>query len=303
MATNNILSQNLMPMLRNNSDTLLRTGLGLLSGSTGPEQAKLAAQGFLQGRQQNRTKQYIEQNFPDLAGAVNSGILTPADAFKLAMEQRKPKTPIEINGRLVDPTDYRVLADFSTPQRPQETFQMVAPEEAKSLGLPPGAYQRSSTDGKISTIGSGAGNVNNQLPAEMGARIGLGDQFLQELPQIKNKVRAGVVTGITGRSALMAGVGEPAEIWRRVETGRDALVRNLTGAGMAVSEAQNQAARYQISPLDSIETQISKLEGLERDLIATREGAIAARSGGISSGSQPTGGNRTSTGATWSVVE
>lgn len=121
-----------------------------------------------------------------------------------------------------------------------------------------------------------------QLPAEMGARIGLGRQFLSELPGIRERVRR-FDAGDFANLAL--GRGEAGEIWRRIETGRDALVRNLTGAGMGVQEAQNQAARYQISAADiatgGVETMLSKLEGLERDLRATEQGAIGARTGDL----------------------
>lgn len=77
--------------LRNNSQGLTQAGVGLLSGRTGPEQFALGAQGFAQGQQQNKTAQYIEQNFPELGQAVKAGVLTPADAFKMATEARTKK--------------------------------------------------------------------------------------------------------------------------------------------------------------------------------------------------------------------
>ena len=123
------------------------------------------------------------------------------------------------------------------------------------------------------------------LPAEMGARIGMGDQFLKELPDIKKRVDK---MGAADRANLALGRGEAAEIWRRIETGREALVRNLTGAGMAQAEAENAAARYQISSTDQIGTMQSKLEGLKRDLEAVRSGAIQGK-GGTMSATPPTG--------------
>lgn len=121
-----------------------------------------------------------------------------------------------------------------------------------------------------------AGAGVSQLPGEMGARIGLGDQFLTELPGIRNQVTRWTAGE---RAQFAAGMGKPAEVWRRMETGKEALIRQLTGAGMQLAEAQNQAARYQLRADDSPETIVSKIDGLERDLLAVRSGAIGARSG------------------------
>lgn len=120
------------------------------------------------------------------------------------------------------------------------------------------------------------------LPAEMGSRIGLGDAFLKDLPKVRQQIESGEVNSVIERGQLAAGAGKPAAIWRQIESGKEALVRNLTGAGMSMSEAQNQAARYQISSTDSKETMLDKLAGLERDLIATRQGAIGAKTGQLS---------------------
>ncbi len=117
------------------------------------------------------------------------------------------------------------------------------------------------------------------LPAELGGRIGLGDQFLREYEGIKKGVSK---MGYADDVNLALGRGDAAGLWRRIETGREALVRNLTGAGMAQAEAENAAARYQISPTDRTETKLAKLDGLRRDLEATRAGAIAGKSGKLS---------------------
>ena len=88
-----------MPAIHNNSQTLLQTGLGLLSGQTGPQQAALGAQGFASARQameekqkQNRTLQFLQQQFPEIASYVQAGM--PAnEALKLAYEQKHAQTP------------------------------------------------------------------------------------------------------------------------------------------------------------------------------------------------------------------
>lgn len=277
----------IMDFLRNNSDALMSTGAGLLGGGNTQEQISGGMQGFVQARRQNKTLNMLRKENPELAQAVENGALSGNDAFKLhysqKMEAQKPKNPIEINGRLVDPTNYQVLADFSTkPEGLKPTDDMREYEFAKGQG-----FDGNFTDYMTQMKKASAMNINNggvQLPAEMGARIGLGDQFTSELPGIKDQIKDGAISGPIERAQFAAGVGTPAQIWRRIETGKEALVRNLTGAGMAQAEAENQAARYQISATDSADTMLQKLEGLERDLNATRSGAIGARTGNLSNG-------------------
>lgn len=115
-----------------------------------------------------------------------------------------------------------------------------------------------------------------ELPGEIGARIGLGREFKKDVPDLKKRI--GKFTP-TDYADLTIGRGNAAEVWRRIESGRDALVRGLTGAGIGVAEAQNQAARYQISATDRPETMISKLDGLVRDLDAVERGAITGKTG------------------------
>lgn len=83
--------------LQNNSSALLQSGIGLLGGRTAQEQAAMGLQGFAQARQANKTLQFLRQTNPDLAQAVESGAITPTDAYKMYYEQKleaqKPKKP------------------------------------------------------------------------------------------------------------------------------------------------------------------------------------------------------------------
>ena len=87
--------------LRNNSNALLQMGAGLLGGRTAPEQVSMGIQGFAGARQQqsqmNQTVQWLQQNEPELAQAVQSGMVAPGDAFNLAykrkLEAQQPKKP------------------------------------------------------------------------------------------------------------------------------------------------------------------------------------------------------------------
>jgi hypothetical protein len=83
------------PFLRNNSDMLLQAGAGLLGGATAPQQVAGLAQGVAGVRQRNKTLEFLRQQNPDLAAAVESGALSGGDAYKLfyqqKLESQKPK--------------------------------------------------------------------------------------------------------------------------------------------------------------------------------------------------------------------
>jgi hypothetical protein len=80
MAWNDFLSRN--------SDAFLQSGLGLLSGQTGSEQAAMGAKGFADARKQNKTLQYLQQYDPELAQLAESGGLPVGDALKLAYQRK-----------------------------------------------------------------------------------------------------------------------------------------------------------------------------------------------------------------------
>jgi hypothetical protein len=83
------------PWLQNNSDTLLAAGAGLLGGATPQQQVAGLAQGVAGARQKNKTLEFLRQQNPDLAAAVESGALSGGDAYKLFYQQKleaqKPK--------------------------------------------------------------------------------------------------------------------------------------------------------------------------------------------------------------------
>lgn len=85
-----------MNFARNNSDMLMQTGLGLLSGRTGPEQFAMGAQGLVGARQsakeaqkKNQTIEYLKRSNPELGAAAEAGLIDPATAFKLDYQQRQ----------------------------------------------------------------------------------------------------------------------------------------------------------------------------------------------------------------------
>lgn len=148
------------------------------------------------------------------------------------------------------------------------------------------AYEINTVTGQVSPVGSGS--INIQLPpAEIAARIALGDTFLANLPDIMKDVDAGIATGPVDAVTGTLGFGRSGEIRRQVSSGVDALVRNLTGAGKSESEARDYANRYMIAPQDGPETVKSKLTGLQTELTAIKNGVMAGRGGGPVSAPSP----------------
>lgn len=140
-------------------------------------------------------------------------------------------------------------------------------------------------DGSTVQIGGSDGGEfdGTSLPAELGARIGLGQQFLSEYPEIIKEIDAGSVTGpIDYGVGALTGRGVSGQVIRRMGTGVDALARNLTGAGKSESETRDYTARYLPGAFDDAETLKRKAEGLKMDLEAVATGAIKGKAGKLS---------------------
>jgi hypothetical protein len=133
-----------------------------------------------------------------------------------------------------------------------------------------------------------SGGPGEKVDAEVAARLGLAKSFLGELPDIKKRVEAGELTGIIDASKAKLGVGGPGEIRRKIDSGAEALLRMLTGAGMNKEEAAEYTRRYKFSPTDSASTVISKLNQLEQELTSVGETVGKGRGGWTPPGKSPT---------------
>jgi len=111
------------------------------------------------------------------------------------------------------------------------------------------------------------------IPAEQAARMALGDVYLKDAPDIRNRLQGmGDLSSISGagkRMAMAAGVGEPGQLQLQVQSGADALQRNLTGAGMSNAEADKYVARYVPSATDTMDRLLYKHDQLVKELQAT----------------------------------
>lgn len=222
--------------LKNNSQGLTQAGIGLLSGRTPQEQFAMGAQGFAQGQQANKTAQWVAQNAPpEIAQAVQAGVITPADAFKALTEAKTKKAPLQINGKLVDPETYQVLADFSSPsQADQENF----------YGNP---IPVQNPDGTVSY--GQIGNRGTFRPIQ----IGEGQTFA---PPVKT-VDTGTGTALIGPGAA------PMGVIQKDIAGAEAQQKIGAAQGEAIASAAGdvQAGENALALLDSIKNDPAKRWG------------------------------------------
>jgi hypothetical protein len=125
------------------------------------------------------------------------------------------------------------------------------------------------------------GGPGEKVDAEVAARLGLAKSFLSQLPEIKRKVDAGEATGLFDGAMGKAGIGAQGEIRRQIDSGAEALLRMLTGAGMNKEEAAEYTRRYKMAPLDSAKTLRSKLDQLEQELTSVGETVGKGRGGWV----------------------
>lgn len=74
--------------LNRNGDMLLQSGIGLLSGANPQEQVAGAALGVANVRKQNKTMDFLRKIDPTLSQAVDSGAISPGEAYKLYAQQK-----------------------------------------------------------------------------------------------------------------------------------------------------------------------------------------------------------------------
>lgn len=105
----------------------------------------------------------------------------------------------------------------------------------------------------------------------------MGNTFLEKVPTIRKMIEDGALDTAKSRVQLKYGYGDPGTIKRVVQSGKDALLRSLTGAGMNLAEATEYVERYEPSIRDDRRNLLEKLDGLAQELKAAREGVLSGR--------------------------
>lgn len=179
---------------------------------------------------------------------------------QLGVSETQPlKVKMNSSGRVVD---YELLGE--DPNKPPSGFRVAG-------------------EGRIEPI---PGGPATQIPAEVGARVGLGKAFEPYAKEISDAIDAGKFSTAVGRLQLATGTGEVGALSRRMELGKEALMRGLTGAGMNASEADTYAARFSIQSTDSPATIRDKLNMLTWSL-ANIENVVTRGRGEVGGGLTP----------------
>ncbi|MEM8539748.1 MAG: hypothetical protein AAGF25_02230 [Pseudomonadota bacterium] len=137
------LQPSFMDRLGELSPALLQSGIGLMSGRTASEQFALGAQGFGRGIQdvkdkretaakKNKTLQFLRQQNPELAAAVEAGAIPASEAFGMHWRSQTGK-----HGEDFDAYGFPRSGAISQKLR---AFKMQGIDDEKALGLATGRY-------------------------------------------------------------------------------------------------------------------------------------------------------------------
>lgn len=279
---------------------------GWAAGSTPSESiaygAKLVAANSQNRKGRNETIDWLKGKGVDEATAKQLASNPPALNEYLKNMYEKSK-PIEIGGRLVDPNTYQVIADFSDPNAKltsdQREYQQAKADgftgnfmdyqiKMKEAGrsqvnidtgekLPPG-YRWTDPNNRQAGVQPIPGGPAEEIPAELASRIGLADNFLKEYDGIRASVKSGAVTGpLDVLNATKRQSSDQAGVYRKIQSGVDALQRMLTGAGMNLAEAEAYTQRYLPTYTDDAGSAVAKLDQLKAELESTRATALRGR--------------------------
>ncbi|TBG78622.1 hypothetical protein ELG76_04200 [Rhizobium leguminosarum] len=279
---------------------------GWAAGSTPSESiaygAKLTSANRKDRQGRNETISWLKSKGMTEEDAKRLASSPPAlnEYLKNMYEQKKP---LEVNGRLVDPTTYKVVADFSDPNAKMTSdqrefqqakddgfagnfldYQVMLKEAGRTkvdvntgVKLPSG-YEWIDPNNQEAGVRPIKGGPATQIPGELAARIGMGENFLKnDLPILRKEVEAGNATGLIDRGMAMAGYGKPAEVQRKFQSGVEVLSRLLSGAGMTQVEIDEKTKRYMPTMMDDPASVKTKLDQLEAEIKAAGNAAMRGR--------------------------
>ena len=248
-------------------------------------------------------RQFIMQRSQGQKPIEIAGKLVDPVTFKVIADFSAPanRQTTTIDGKLVDTNTGKVIGDYGSggkataaqqdyeyamrqlrergvPEDKLPTFQEFSKPKSRGISF----RGADGTEIQIGGEGDGTAYGGTSLPAEVGGRIGLGDNFIKsDYPEVIKMIENGDATGPIDYAAGVLGRGNSGIVQRRMASGADALRRGLTGAGMSASESEEYARRYLPKPTDDAATLKLKAEGLKADLEAVTSGAIKGKAGDV----------------------
>lgn len=175
----------------------------------------------------------------------------------------------KVNNRLIRINPDGTTADL-TPPLPQGTITEEPPTDSR-WRMKNGQIELDETGRPIAE--PIPGSKLESVSSETAARVGLADKFINEAPTIRDAIAKGKMNGVD----YYLNRGEAADLYRRIEDGSEALVRNLTGAGMNEEEAKAYARRYLPDSTDSTDTVLKKFDNLLSNLQAVKQRVLVGR--------------------------
>lgn len=226
----------------------------ILSSYLAPKKSSLTAVGADSALYNEDTGEWMQP--------PGGGVGKPTDdirEFQLAKEQGFPGTFL----------DYQI--------KMREAGRAQTTINTGDFKIPPG-YKLLDENNPSAGVTPIPGGPAEQMPAELAARVGMADSFLQQAPEIKQELEAGATTGVYDRAqAGWNSSSAQAEVLRKMKSGTDALQRMLTGAGMPVAEAAEYAGRYLPTYTDDASSAAQKLDQLVMELKRIKEMAMRGR--------------------------
>lgn len=143
----------------------------------------------------------------------------------------------------------------------------------------PSGYRWVDPNDKTKGVQPIPGGPGEQIPGELAARVGMSESFAGQAPALRERLKSGDMTGPIDSLMGQFGMGERGETYRQLQSGTDALMRLLTGAGMNETEARAYAERYLPTMKDDPESAVGKLDQLMRELEAAKGMAMRGRGG------------------------
>ena len=160
----------------------------------------------------------IAKSLPDLMSLASNPYASDADRsvfsglIQQALTPPDPMKAIELQ---------KAQLELAQMQNPEPGFTMVSPEQAKAMGLPPGAYQVG-PDGKVSQIGGGGTNVtvNNG---------GNSNKFREESDKAASARFDEYIQGGTAAAQMVGDLKAIADLAPQIGTGKGAEVMSALG--------------------------------------------------------------------------
>jgi hypothetical protein len=131
-----------------------------------------------------------------------------------------------------------------------ENYEAPTHEDIINFNLDPALAKGASFKMKIvngirEPVQIGTAPQDSALSGEVGARLGLMNDYFKNFGSIMKDVEGGAISGANYLKTQANMPGRGTDILRIVQSGSEALVRNLTGAGMPESEARKYVTRYE----------------------------------------------------------